>query len=82
PLDQVNKTNKLAIVCKHCHGFIHNNNDYSNREISSWVDKNGFKRITKLRDLLKKQPNPNSKRKTKAKKSLEIQRNYLKHITL
>ncbi|QJX81031.1 group II intron reverse transcriptase/maturase (plasmid) [Priestia megaterium] len=67
PLDQVNKTNKLAIVCIRCHNLIHNNKDYSNPEIRSWLDQGGFKRITKLRDLLKKQPNPNRKRKTKAK---------------
>ncbi|WP_341285353.1 group II intron reverse transcriptase/maturase [Priestia megaterium] len=67
PLDKVNKTNKLAIVCKVCHSLIHNNKDYP--ELSYWVDKNGFERITKLRNLLKKQPNPNSKRKTKAKKA-------------
>ncbi|WP_456363974.1 group II intron reverse transcriptase/maturase [Priestia aryabhattai] len=67
PLHQVNKTNKLAIVCNTCHKLIHNSKDYF--EVSNWVDKNGFKRITKLRNLLKKQPNPNSKRKTKAKKA-------------
>ncbi|MEJ1517502.1 group II intron reverse transcriptase/maturase [Bacillus cereus] len=71
PLEEVNKTKNLAIVCYKCHMIIHNERitTVNHPEILGWVNYSGYRRIQKFRDMLieKKIQKKNSKTKTKQK---------------
>ncbi|QJX80623.1 group II intron reverse transcriptase/maturase [Priestia megaterium] len=52
PIIEVNKTNKLAIVCVNCHQLIHNDLPIEDPKVYNWTNKTGFNKIVKLRKML------------------------------